>query len=75
MWHLLWIVPIVFIAGFGFGCWWVARPDDVCRMCKASYMVRIRSLEDSIHGLKSIQGKLGKELNAMAFRNAGYKAR
>ena len=75
MWHLLWIVPIVFSAGFAFGCWWVARPDEVCRQCKASYRLEIAALKTEIHGLKSTKGALAKELQAMAFRHAGYKAR
>ena len=73
-WYLLWI-PVIFSAGFGVGCWWVARPDEVCRQCKASYAAEKAELESQIHGLKSSLGRMGKEMNAMAFRNAGFKAR
>ena len=51
------------------------QPDDECRECKAYYMGLLRDKDEVIHGLKSTKGALGKELNAMAFRNAGYRAR
>jgi len=49
--------------------------DDDCRSCKAHYTGIIRDKEAEIHGLKSTKGKLGQELQAMAFRNSGYNAR
>ena len=73
-WTLLWI-PVVFSVGALFGAWWRARPDEVCRECKASYSQEIDGLRSEIHGLKSTKGALGKELQAMAFRQSGYNAR
>ena len=49
--------------------------DEDCKSCKAYYMSIIRDKETEIHGLKSTKGKLGQELQAMAFRNSGYNAR
>ena len=49
--------------------------SDECRECKAYYTAIIRERDETIHGLKSTKGKMANELNAMAFRNAGYKAR
>ena len=51
------------------------KDDDECRDCKAHYVGIIRDLELKVHGLKSTKGALGKELQSMAFRNAGYRAR
>jgi len=49
--------------------------DEDCKSCKAYYVGIIRDKETEIHGLKSTKGKLGQELQAMAFRNSGYNAR
>jgi hypothetical protein len=49
--------------------------DDECAGCRAAQRRVISGLEATIHGLKSTKGALAKELQAMAFRNAGYKAR
>jgi hypothetical protein len=49
--------------------------DDECSGCRAAQRRVVSQLEDTIHGLKSTKGALGKELQAMAFRNAGYRAR
>ena len=49
--------------------------NDECADCKTYYAGIIRDKEAEIHGLKSTKGKLGQELQAMAFRNAGFKAR
>jgi len=49
--------------------------DDECNGCRASQRRVVSQLEDQIHGLKSTKGKLGQELQAMAFRNSGYNAR
>lgn len=70
----LWI-PFIFSAGFLVGAWWRARPDDVCRQCKASFDCTISDLRSEIHGLKSTKGALAKELQGMAFRSAGFRAR
>jgi hypothetical protein len=51
------------------------RDDDECSCCRAEQRRVVDQLESQIHGLKSTRGALGKELNAMAFRNAGYRAR
>lgn len=49
--------------------------DDECQECRASYSQEIEGLHKEIHGLKSTKGALGKELQAMAFRASGYRAR
>jgi hypothetical protein len=54
---------------------YVRNNDDECGLCKSNFNSTIRGLEDTIHGLKSTKGRLSQELQAMAFRNAGYKAR
>jgi hypothetical protein len=46
-----------------------------CADCKAYYTGLLRDKDAVIHGLKSTKGKLGQELQAMAFRNSGYNAR
>jgi hypothetical protein len=66
---------LIFSLGFAIGCWWASRPDEECHACKASYDNVISDLRTEIHGLKSTKGALAKELQNMAFRNAGYKAR
>lgn len=71
---ILWI-SLAFCVGVVFGAWWRARPDEVCRMCRMSYNQEIEGLKKDIHGLKSTKGALAKEVQALSFRNAGYKAR
>ena len=52
------------------------NPDEnECAGCRAAQRRVVSQLEDQIHGLKSTRGKLGQELQAMAFRNSGYNAR
>jgi len=52
------------------------QPDeDECSGCRAAQRRVVSELESQIHGLKSTKGKLGQELQAMAFRNSGYNAR
>ena len=49
--------------------------DDECRLCSKSYNEYIGDLERKIHGMRSSNGKLGKEIQHMAFLKDGYKAR
>ena len=49
--------------------------DDECRLCSKSYHEYIDDLEKKIHGMRSSNGKLGKEIQHMAFMKDGYKAR
>lgn len=51
------------------------KTDEECSACRRSFEDHITELNTQIHGLKSSKGALGKELQAMAFRNAGFNAR
>ena len=73
---MLWIGLVVgfFIGALAVHIYRCSNSDE-CRECKAYYTGLLRDKDAEIHGLKSTKGALGKELQAMAFRNAGYKAR
>lgn len=76
MWYL-WLSLGVFLGVFAMCLVSASRrkSDDECDQCKRSFTAHIAELNTQIRGLKSSTGKLGKELNAMAFRNSGFKAR
>jgi hypothetical protein len=63
------------VVALGFFRWYRQPDDDECSGCRAEQRRVVAGLEETIHGLKSTKGKLGKELQSMAFRNSGYKAR
>ena len=72
--HWIFILIAFMVGVFGMAIFKM-KPDEECRSCDMAYKDTIRRLEDQIHGLKSSKGKLGKELQNMTFRNAGYRAR
>ena len=49
--------------------------DCAIHMRYGKALVEIRELRDLLHGAKSSNGKLAKELQGMSFRNSGYNAR
>ena len=49
--------------------------DDECRLCSKSYHEYIDDLEKKVHGMRSSNGKLGKEIQHLAFMKDGFKAR
>lgn len=49
--------------------------DDECQCCRRSYQEYIDDLEKKVHGMRSSNGKLGKELQNMSFMKDGYKPR
>ena len=49
--------------------------DDECRLCSKSYNEYIGDLERKLHGMRCSNGRLGKEIQNMAFMKDGYKAR
>ena len=51
------------------------RKDDMCDNCRAEQMRIIRGLEETIHALKSRNGRLGKEVQNLSFLNSGFRAR
>ena len=53
------------------------RRDADCETCDAlkNAQAECWELERKLHGMRSSNGRLGKELQAMAFRQNGYKAR
>jgi hypothetical protein len=53
----------------------MARDNSECNACRAEQRRVVAGLEVIIHGLKSSNGKLASEVNGLAFRNAGFKAR
>jgi hypothetical protein len=48
-----------------------------CDTCDAlrQLSAECAELERRLHGMRSSNGRLGRELQSMAFRNAGFKAR
>lgn len=49
------------------------RPPE-CSECGEHHATTIRGLEDLIHGLKSKNGRLAKEVQDKAFLKDGYRA-
>jgi hypothetical protein len=75
MWYILGLF-LAYMAGvFTLGMFRYYTSEDECANCRAAQRRVVSQLEDQIHGLKSTKGKLGQELQAMAFRNSGYNAR
>ena len=50
------------------------RPPE-CGECGEHHATTIRGLEDLIHGLKSKNGKLAKEVQNSQFMRTGFRAR
>ena len=50
------------------------RDCETCEALKAA-QAECWELERKLHGMRSSNGRMGKELQAMAFRNSGFKAR
>ena len=82
------IIYGLLILSCGIGIGWILgrnrghndQVDIKCTDCAihqrySAALLEVRELRDLLHGLKSSNGKLGKELQSMAFRNAGFKAR
>ena len=49
--------------------------DDECALCSKSYNEYIGDLERKLHGMRCSNGKLGKEIQNMAFMKDGYNVR
>jgi len=77
MWYILGLFAAYMAGVFTIGIFRYCRQpdDDECAGCRAAQRQVVDGLRSEIHGLKSTKGALGKELQAMAFRNAGYRAR
>jgi len=75
MWYFLCLSIGACVGALVMGYLRSSSHDDDCKSCKAYYVGVIRDKEAEIHGLKSTKGKLGQELQSMAFRNSGYNAR
>ena len=62
--------------GAGYICGKMQGNKD-CETCDAlkNAQAECWELERKLHGMRSSNGRLGKELQSMAFRNSGFKAR
>jgi hypothetical protein len=63
------------LGALGLGLCTMSRDNSECNACRAEQRRVVAGLEVLIHGLKSSNGKLASEVNGLAFRNAGFKAR
>jgi uncharacterized membrane-anchored protein YhcB (DUF1043 family) len=72
---------ICLVVGFAIGAvvmgLFAGRDNRDCETCDALKAAQdeCRELEKRLHGMRSSNGKLGKELQSMAFRNAGFRER
>ena len=63
------------LGALGLGLCAMSRDNSECTACRAEQRRVVAGLENMIHGLKSKNGKLANEVNGLAFRNAGFRAR